>query len=92
MSRLTHFISFALLAVLGAVYTATGGFVLKTSPVPVHVMPAWLWNLTFTSMMLVGIILFTYSVLRCCDEAFLKPTDRRRITGQRQYKITRKSA
>jgi hypothetical protein len=92
LNRLKHFIAFAALATLGAAWAATAGFVLKTSPVPTHVMPTWLWNLAFTCMMLTGLLLFIYCTFRCCDELFLKQTDTRRITGARTYRVTRRPA
>lgn len=81
LNRLCHFIAYAIFAVAGAGTCAAGATVL-TLDVP-HNMPVWLWNLTFTLMMFVGLVLFVYSVLRCCDEAFLDRSNPRRITGKR---------
>ena len=89
-NRFISFIAYAFMAILGSAWLLCGAFVLKTTEAPTHAMPAWLWNLTFTCMMFVGLCLLVHSIFRCLDELFFQPDDRRRITGRR-YHVTRRS-
>jgi hypothetical protein len=89
MNRFIHCVIALAGAIGGGIILATAGYVLANFIAPANVIPTWLWNLTFTSMMLAGLMTMGYCLFTALDEMFLKPEDPRRITGKR-YCCTRR--
>jgi hypothetical protein len=90
MGRFIHFTIALCGTIAGALIAATSGYVLANFTPSPDVIPLWLWNLTFTTMMLMGIIVFGYCMFSALDELFLKEDDTRRITGKRTCCVTRR--
>lgn len=93
-SRLVHAIYGIVSTCIFAMYFTVGGFVLTKLEQPVG-MPTWVWNLSFTLMMFIGLVGMIYFLFMSLDEIFFAPNDRRRITGTRNapktYKVTWRS-
>jgi hypothetical protein len=83
-NRVLHAILFTLLTPLGVAFLACGYFVLSQVEAPhPDVIPTILWVTCFAIMLLFGIAMSFYCILRALDEIFYDQSNTRRITGTR---------
>jgi hypothetical protein len=83
-NRVLHAILFTLLVPFGAAFVACGAFVLTQVEAPhPDVIPTFLWVTCFAIMLLTGIAMSFYCILRALDEIFYDQSNNRRITGTR---------